>query len=94
MRVLPVPAAVNDLAPIEIPDKPKRKRSPSVAKLKARIEALEGERDTLRDRCKLAEHAACANLGYAQAARSAMEELAEMILARLPPLPSDTQGKG
>jgi hypothetical protein len=78
---------MNDLAPIDLPDKPKRKRAPSIAKLKARIEALEGERDGLKERCKIAEEAACANLGYAQAARSAMEELAEMILARLPPLP-------
>jgi len=78
---------MNDLAHIDIPEKPKRIRMPGVAKMRARLEELEAERDGLKERCKIAEEAACANLGYAQAARSAMEELAEQILARLPPLP-------
>jgi septation ring formation regulator EzrA len=78
---------MNDLAHIDIPEKPKRIRMPGVAKMRARLKELEAEHARLQEKYRIAEEAACANLAHAQGARSAIEDLAEKILARLPPLP-------
>lgn len=74
--------ADDDLLPVDIP-KPRRKKLPSTAAMKRKIEELSAERNALIERCKIAEQAAVANLGYAQAAREAMEELSERIMTKL-----------
>ncbi len=80
----------DDFPPVDLP-RPRRKKSASTKKLQSEIKDLQQEREGLLERCKIAEGAACQNLNYAQAARTAMEELAERILKKLdevtPPKP-------
>jgi hypothetical protein len=74
----------DDLLPIDLDlSRPRRKKVPSAKKLLEQIDDLRQEREGLLERCKLAESAACQNLSYAQAAREAMEELAERIEKKL-----------
>ena len=72
----------DDLLPVDIP-RPRRKKRSSTKVLERELQDLRQERDGLLERCRIAEQAAAANLGYAQAAREAMEELAARILERL-----------
>lgn len=68
----------DDLPPVNLPTPRKRKKRDPSAVVK-----LKQERDALLERCAIAERAALQNLGYAQEARQAVEDLAEKILTKL-----------
>lgn len=66
------------------PGAPRPRPTPrTVAALRRTIADLREEREGILERCRIAESAACQNLQYAQAARQAMETLAERIEDRL-----------